>query len=72
MIKSPVIPTYLIVHIGEENDNGKNIRVPFIEYIKKRITNAVYREPSVLIVICAALDMAYTTQNGVKGIPVGC
>ena len=39
MIKSPIIPTYVIVHIGEVDDNGKNIRVPFIEYIKKYIYN---------------------------------
>lgn len=33
---------------------------------------AVYREPSALIVICANATMAYTTDNGVKIIPVGC
>ncbi len=31
-----------------------------------------YREPSVLIIICASATMAYTTKNGVKVIPVGC
>ncbi|WP_026659678.1 ATP-binding protein [Butyrivibrio sp. AC2005] len=31
-----------------------------------------YREPSALIVICATATMAYTTENGVKIIPVGC
>ena len=33
---------------------------------------AVYREPSALIVICANAPMAYTTDTGVKVIPVGC
>lgn len=33
---------------------------------------AVYREPSALIVICANAPMAYTTDNGVKIVPVGC
>ena len=33
---------------------------------------AVYREPSSLIVICANADMSYTTENGVKVIPIGC
>ena len=33
---------------------------------------AVYREPSALIVICATAPMGYTTENGVKIIPVGC
>jgi hypothetical protein len=32
----------------------------------------VYREPSALIVICANATMGYTTQNGVKVVPVGC
>ncbi|MCQ2554982.1 MAG: DUF4143 domain-containing protein [Clostridia bacterium] len=33
---------------------------------------ATYREPSAHIVICANAPMAYTTDNGVKVIPVGC
>jgi len=32
----------------------------------------VYREPSALIIICANASMAYTTDQGVKVIPVGC
>lgn len=31
-----------------------------------------YREPSQLIIICGNAPMAYTTENGVKVIPVGC
>lgn len=33
---------------------------------------AVYREPSALIVICANAPMAYTTESGVKIVPIGC
>lgn len=33
---------------------------------------AVYREPSALIVICANAPIAYTTDKGVKIVPVGC
>lgn len=33
---------------------------------------AVYREPSALIVICATATVGYTTDNGVKIVPVGC
>ena len=33
---------------------------------------AVYRTPSALIVICAAAPIGYTTDHGVKVIPVGC
>ena len=32
----------------------------------------VYREPSLLIVICANAPMAYTTEKGVHVIPIGC
>ena len=32
----------------------------------------VYREPSALIVICANATMAYTTESGVKVVPIGC
>ena len=32
----------------------------------------VYREPSLLIVICANAPFAYTTENGVHVIPIGC
>ena len=33
---------------------------------------AVYREPSALIIICATAPMGYTTDNGVKVVPIGC
>lgn len=33
---------------------------------------AIYREPSALIVICANAPIAYTTDKGVKIVPVGC
>ena len=32
----------------------------------------IYREPSQLIIICGNAPMAYTTENGIKIIPVGC
>ena len=31
-----------------------------------------YREPSALIVICANVPMAYTTERGIKVVPIGC
>ena len=33
---------------------------------------AIYREPSALIVICATAPFGYTTDSGVKVVPVGC
>lgn len=38
---------------------------------KKDHPGVLYREPSVLAIVCANADMAYTTQNGVKIIPIG-
>jgi predicted AAA+ superfamily ATPase len=32
----------------------------------------IYREPSALVVICANAKMAYTTESGVRIVPVGC
>ena len=32
----------------------------------------VYREPTLLVIICGNAPIAYTTSNGVKIIPVGC
>ena len=32
----------------------------------------LYREPSLLVIICANAPMAYTTENGVHVVPVGC
>ncbi|MEE3392817.1 MAG: DUF4143 domain-containing protein [Lachnospiraceae bacterium] len=32
----------------------------------------VYREPSALIIICATAQMAFSTKNGIKVVPVGC
>ena len=32
----------------------------------------VYREPSALIVICGNLSMSYTTDSGVRIVPIGC
>lgn len=33
---------------------------------------ATYKEPTALIVICANASIAYTTENGVKVVPIGC
>ena len=38
----------------------------------KEHPGVTYREPSQLILICGNAPMAYTTESGVKVIPVGC
>ena len=47
------------------------------EHNKKALENknhpdVVYREPDQLIIICGNATMAFTTENGVKVIPIGC
>lgn len=47
------------------------------EHNRKAVENPdhpkpVYREPSLLLIICANAPMAYTTENGVHVIPIGC
>ena len=39
---------------------------------KKEHPKAIYREPTALIVICANAPLGYTTDKGVKIIPIGC
>ena len=48
-----------------------------IKHNKEALSNpehpkALYREPSALIVICATAQMGYTTDAGVKIVPIGC
>lgn len=74
MIKSPVIPTYIVVHIGEEYDNGKNIRVPFIEYIKNVASGELYPnwpeetlKANILAIISFTLNRIYNEWYRSKG-----
>lgn len=43
-----------------------------IENYNSKHTEVMYRLPKAMIVLCGTLDMAYTTQNGVKIVPIGC
>ena len=38
----------------------------------KEHPGVTYREPSQLIIICGNAPMAYTTESGVKVVPIGC
>lgn len=60
---------------------GEASLIRFREVIRKHNEEAIknekhprpiYREPSALIIICATAPMAYTTEKGVKVVPVGC
>ena len=74
MIKSPIIPTYVIVHIEEVDDNGKNIRVPFIEYIKNVASGELYPtwpeealKANILAIISFTLNRVYNEWYRSKG-----
>ena len=41
-IRSPIIPTYIVVHLGAPDEAAKNITVPFIEYIKNVASGEIY------------------------------
>ena len=42
MIKTPIIPTEIIVHLGAPIDEARNISVPFAEYIKNVASSEIY------------------------------
>ena len=74
MIKSPVIPTDIIVHIGEADSNGKNIKVPFIEYIKNVSSGELYPnwpdealKANILAIISFTLNRVYNEWYRSKG-----
>ncbi|MDY3091545.1 MAG: DUF4143 domain-containing protein [Erysipelotrichaceae bacterium] len=61
--------------------NAEKNLLKFKDIIKKHNIEALsnkehpgvlYREPSLMIVICAKAEMSYTTLNGIKVVPYGC
>ena len=63
--------------IPEAEDGLLRFKQLIIDHNEKAMQNkehpgVIYREPSQCIIVCANAEMAYTTQNGVKIIPVGC
>ena len=74
MINSPIIPTYITVHLGSPDDNARNITVPFIEYIKNVASGEVYPnwpidaiKSNVLAQISFALNRIYNEWYPSKG-----
>lgn len=41
-IRSPIVPTDIVVHLGAPSEAAKNITVPFQEYIKKVASSELY------------------------------
>lgn len=66
MIRVPVIPTYIVVHLGEPDEAAKNVTVTFSEYIKNVATGEIYPnwpldsiKANVLAQISFALNRVY-------------
>ena len=60
----PLIPgDYSVFKLWMHNEDANK---------KPEHPKATYREPDELIIICATAPMAYTTENGVRVIPIGC
>lgn len=73
MIRRPVIPINIVVHIGEI-DSGKNITVSFIEYIKNVSSGELYPnwpieaiKANVLAIISFTLNRIYNEWYRSKG-----
>lgn len=41
-IRSPIIPTDIVVHLGAPDEAARNITIPFTEYIKNVASNEIY------------------------------
>ena len=74
MINSPIIPTYITVHLGNPDDNARNITVPFIEYIKNVASGEIYPnwpidaiKSNILAQISFALNRIYNEWYPSKG-----
>lgn len=74
MINSPIIPTYITVHLGSPDDNARNITVPFVEYIKNVASGEIYPnwpidaiKANVLAQISFALNRIYNEWYPSRG-----
>lgn len=65
----------------QEARGFSHVRFTFKDVIKKHNEEAlqnpehpkaIYREPSALIIICGNAPIGYTTDAGVKVVPIGC
>ena len=73
-IRSPIIPTEIIVHLGSPDEAARNITVPFVEYIKNVATGELYPnwpldaiKANVLAQISFALNRIYNEWYPSKG-----
>ena len=74
MINVPTIPEEIVVHLGEPDENARNISVPFDEYIKNVASGELYPnwpidaiKANVLAQISFALNRVYNEWYPSKG-----
>ena len=66
-----------LARLKEAEKNLTKFKDLIVKHNKKALENkehpgVVYREPSAMILVCANLDMAFTTESGIKIVPAGC
>lgn len=73
-IRTPVIPSSIVVHIGPPNQAGRNITVPFPEYIKNVASSELYPtwptdalKANILAQISFALNRIYNEWYRAQG-----
>lgn len=71
---SPVIPTYITVHLGRPNQPAENVTLPFTEYIKYVASSEIYPtwpenaiRANILAQISFALNRIYTEYYRSRG-----
>lgn len=73
-VKTPTIPTEIVVHLGAPDEATKNITVPFPEYIKNVASNEIYPtwptdaiKANILAQISFALNRVYNEWYKAEG-----
>lgn len=73
-IRSPIIPTDIIVHLGAPDEAARNVSIPFIEYIKNVASGEIYPnwpldsiKANILAQISFALNRIYNEWYPSKG-----
>lgn len=67
VLRDVIIPTYITVHLGRPDANVRDVRVPFIDYIKNVASSEIFPdwpaaslEANILCQISLALNRVYT------------
>lgn len=73
-VLAPFIPTDIIVHLGKPDDNSRNIKIPFINYIKNVACSEIYPtwpteslKANIIAIITFTLNRMYNEWYPSKG-----